>query len=231
MPLHCVTSPSQTNSPGGLVLRLLKTPRSFVRHRAGEFASDNITLRDLDKVIDPTPSLVCVLKTLTGDEFSRFDHSFAFRATWTCALEKDRQWTHTLTPYDPRECYMKQDSFHPASWDESTWWFMTDGQSWFTGLLYLMMTPKEEGICPPPIWIFCGSTQVKDEQGAPQLTPWIVPWRGQYGGGWEEQKNVAVQDKLPDILKMSQSMNYPFFLEYTGRKIREMLRDQGPIVD
>ncbi|KAK3986009.1 heterokaryon incompatibility protein-domain-containing protein [Cladorrhinum sp. PSN332] len=231
MPLHCVTSPSEANSPDGIVICLLKTPRGFVRHRAGKFITDSVTHGDLDELIDPAPGLVWVLKTLSGDEFNRvvtrFHQSFAFRATWTWTPERDRHWTHTLTTYDPRERYMKEDPSHPVSWDESTSRFMTDGQSWFTGLLYLMMTPKEEGIRPPPVWIFCGFTQVKDEHGNSTPTPWIVPWAEERGGGWEEQKGIEVQDKLPDMRKRSRSMHYPFFLAYAGRKIREMLDAQG----
>lgn len=234
MHLNCTVAAFAPQQKKEMAIRLLKTPSGYVRHRAGQTVFDPDTDGTNDgpankdaAVWDASPQSVCVRKVVDADEFhrvsSRFHNSFWFQAQlvppWSALWQTG--WSFVLTTFDPRrDVQSDADSLSPPYWDASTSRFMTDGQFWFTGLLYLSLTAAG-AIPPPPILVFCGFGP-GGCQAESELRPWVAPW-GQLP--WKAVGSGPNTIDLSDVVSKRYSMHYPRFLSYAGRVIREQLAE------
>ena len=220
MRLHCRNADDPELST--VVIRLVKTPGGFVRHRTDStFHGDQHHGITDPSSWDPVPRMVSIPKTLQYADLvkvrHRYNDSFQFKVTTT------EDWYYKLTASLPDLIDETPNSTH---WDSSTNKFMTEGHPMFAGLLTGTIYDSTGAFLTQFLVFFGFCDQRARTDGKVGLKPWIA-----LSGDGEALQAPAEESGIFDLPEgvMSERlrMNYPRFLSYAARFFRAQMQATG----
>ncbi|KAK3688737.1 heterokaryon incompatibility protein-domain-containing protein [Podospora appendiculata] len=224
-------APGISVGPRAVVIRLLKTPLGFIRHRTRAVAYDHDQIGGYSPSTaadtwDVFPRSVKIPKLLSSVELQLFPTLFFNMVR--VRLSSSQQWNCTITPFDPRSKLGAAESLSSSCWDPCTASFLTGGNEWFTGLLYLSFAAYPSDTSVPPVLLFCGF-ETSANPHASRKKPWVTV-HGE--AAWRTPDNETLGFDvlyMHDVMPQIHQMHFSRFLSHAGRFVRRGL-DNGKVL-